>query len=122
MKWELGALKILARNPTVPSVALLDTINEIEKLQVELNQAVYMQEKVRSERDIAETENTRVRDALRLAVEQRNNLRAALVAANNDALRLANDLMLEQREGVCDSLRMHIERVSGGDKSAGQGV
>jgi predicted ribosome quality control (RQC) complex YloA/Tae2 family protein len=33
MKWELGALKILARNATVPGVALKDTIEEIEKQQ-----------------------------------------------------------------------------------------
>ncbi len=32
MKWEIEALKILARNPSVPSVALLDTISEIEAL------------------------------------------------------------------------------------------
>jgi hypothetical protein len=32
MKWELGALKILARNPTVPGIALRDAIEEIELL------------------------------------------------------------------------------------------
>jgi hypothetical protein len=33
MKWELGALKILARNETVPGIALRDAIGEIERLQ-----------------------------------------------------------------------------------------
>jgi hypothetical protein len=33
MKWEIGALKILARNPTVPGIALRDAIEEIETLQ-----------------------------------------------------------------------------------------
>ena len=33
MKWELGALKILARNDTVPGIALRDAIEEIERLQ-----------------------------------------------------------------------------------------
>jgi len=32
MKWELGALKILARNETVPGIALRDAIGEIERL------------------------------------------------------------------------------------------
>lgn len=38
MKWELGALKILARNDTVPGVALRDTIQEIEHLQAKVIQ------------------------------------------------------------------------------------
>lgn len=33
MKWELGALKILARNETVPGIALRDAIEEIERLE-----------------------------------------------------------------------------------------
>lgn len=33
MKWELGALKILARNETVPGIALRDAIGEIDRLQ-----------------------------------------------------------------------------------------
>jgi Mg2+ and Co2+ transporter CorA len=32
MNWELDALKILAKNPTVPGIALRDTIGEIERL------------------------------------------------------------------------------------------
>lgn len=32
MKWELEALKILARNPSVPGIALQDTVEEIERL------------------------------------------------------------------------------------------
>jgi hypothetical protein len=32
MKWEIDALKILARNETVPSVALRDAISEIERI------------------------------------------------------------------------------------------
>jgi hypothetical protein len=35
MKWELGALKILAKNPTVPGVALKDAVDEIERLRDE---------------------------------------------------------------------------------------
>lgn len=35
MKWELDALKMLAKNPTVPGVALRDAIREIERLEVE---------------------------------------------------------------------------------------
>jgi len=37
MNWELDALKMLAKNPTVPGVALKDTIEEIEKLRVTLS-------------------------------------------------------------------------------------
>lgn len=37
MKWELEALKILTRNPTVPGIALQDAISEIEKLQKQLS-------------------------------------------------------------------------------------
>ena len=33
MIWELGALKILARNDTVPGIALRDAIKEIDRLQ-----------------------------------------------------------------------------------------
>jgi len=36
MKWELGALKVLARHETVPGVALRDAIREIERLTDEL--------------------------------------------------------------------------------------
>jgi len=36
MKWELDALKILARNDSVPGVALKDTISEIEKLKTRI--------------------------------------------------------------------------------------
>ena len=35
MKWELDALKILAKNPTVPGVALQDAVSEIAKLRAE---------------------------------------------------------------------------------------
>lgn len=38
MKWELDALKMLAKNPTVPGVALRDAISEIEKLHNKLDQ------------------------------------------------------------------------------------
>lgn len=38
MKWELDALKILARNETVPGVALRDTISEIEKLNKKIDE------------------------------------------------------------------------------------
>ena len=40
MKWELGALKILARNPTVSGIALQDAISEIEKLQKKLSRII----------------------------------------------------------------------------------
>lgn len=33
MLWELDALKILAKNQTVPGIALRDAIKEIERLQ-----------------------------------------------------------------------------------------
>lgn len=33
MNWELNALKLLAKNQTVPGVALRDAITEIERLQ-----------------------------------------------------------------------------------------
>ncbi len=36
MKWELDGLKLLARNETVPGVALKDAIAEIEHLQTRL--------------------------------------------------------------------------------------
>lgn len=39
MKWELDALKILAKNPTVPGIALQDAISEIERLQRKNNKA-----------------------------------------------------------------------------------
>lgn len=32
MKWELDALRVLAKNPTVPGVALQDAIGEIDRL------------------------------------------------------------------------------------------
>jgi hypothetical protein len=37
MKWELDALKLLAKNPTVPGIALQDAIGEIERLQKSLD-------------------------------------------------------------------------------------
>lgn len=37
MKWELEALKILARNETVPGVALRDALGEIERLNKKVN-------------------------------------------------------------------------------------
>lgn len=33
MLWELDALKMLAKNSTVPGIALIDAIKEIERLQ-----------------------------------------------------------------------------------------
>lgn len=36
MKWELGALEILAREKTVPGLALQDAISEIKALRVKL--------------------------------------------------------------------------------------
>lgn len=36
MRWELDALKIVARNETVPGVALRDAIIEIEHLRAKL--------------------------------------------------------------------------------------
>ena len=36
MIWELGALKILARNETVPGVALMDAVNELERIHAEM--------------------------------------------------------------------------------------
>lgn len=36
MRWELDALKILARNETIPGVALRDAILEIEHLRTKL--------------------------------------------------------------------------------------
>jgi hypothetical protein len=39
MKWELDALKMLAKNPTVPGIALADAVHEIERLRVVLAKA-----------------------------------------------------------------------------------
>ena len=36
MRWDLDALKLIARNETVPGVALRDAIVEIEHLQTRL--------------------------------------------------------------------------------------
>lgn len=40
MKWDLDALKMLARNPTVPGMALADAISEIVKLQRKLDDQI----------------------------------------------------------------------------------
>jgi len=40
MNWTIGALKILARNPTVPGVALRDAVKEIERLRAALKLAL----------------------------------------------------------------------------------
>jgi hypothetical protein len=39
MDWELDALKMLAKNQTVPGIALKDAIKEIEHLQNELKKS-----------------------------------------------------------------------------------
>lgn len=39
MKWKLDALKMLAKNPTVPGIALKDAISEIERLSQQLAKA-----------------------------------------------------------------------------------
>jgi hypothetical protein len=36
MKWELGALEMLANNPTVPGAALKDAIGEIKRLKAQM--------------------------------------------------------------------------------------
>lgn len=38
MKWKLEELKILARNPTVPGIALQDAISYIEDLKSDLKE------------------------------------------------------------------------------------
>ena len=40
MNWELDALKMLAKNPTVPGIALKDAIGEIERLEKVYRMAV----------------------------------------------------------------------------------
>jgi uncharacterized protein (DUF3084 family) len=68
MIWELDALRVLAKNQTVPGIALQDAISEIEKLRVKLkakevtieNQQRLMQERAEK----AEAKNKRLRDAL----------------------------------------------------------
>lgn len=49
MRWELDALKILARNPSVPGEALRDAISEIERLRTKLKsqEIVIEQQKLR---------------------------------------------------------------------------
>lgn len=59
MKWELGALKILARNETVPGIALRDTIQEIERLRVMVYQLeVQLPKKLARNEDRIEIEMT----------------------------------------------------------------
>jgi chromosome segregation ATPase len=61
---------------------------ELKKLETELNQAVYMQEKVREERDRAEKENAQFREndirwdkLCEDAIEQRDDLQSRLTRA-----------------------------------------
>jgi len=49
MKWELDALKILARNETVPGVALRDAISEIERLKTQTDKNSFSELKLRAE-------------------------------------------------------------------------
>lgn len=66
MKWNLDALKILAKEKTVPGVALQDAITEIDKLTVKLasKEVIIKSMQVRlndfAERQLKSGETTRV--------------------------------------------------------------
>jgi predicted nucleic acid-binding Zn-ribbon protein len=54
--WALGALKILAKNATVPGAALRDTIGEIERLQKRIEELETEVEKLETESERMENE------------------------------------------------------------------
>lgn len=84
--WELEALKLLAKNETVPGVALRDVISELERTQAKLE----------------------------LIKKSNQELKKALAAANADADALADELKLEQNPGyTCEALHDHFARIGG---------
>jgi phage host-nuclease inhibitor protein Gam len=75
MNWELGALKILAKNTAVPGVVLRDAIGEIEKLQKSRNRSIEENGKLRADRASLRAELAECQELLVEMVNQycRNN-------------------------------------------------
>jgi hypothetical protein len=75
MNWELGALKILAKNTAVPGVVLRDAIGEIEKLQKSRNRSIEENGKLRADRASLRAELVECQELLVEMVNQycRNN-------------------------------------------------
>ncbi len=70
MKWELGALKILAQNTHVPGVALQDVITELEREQAKLALTQKILTEIKSELAAATARAKTCEDALISMVQQ----------------------------------------------------